>query len=205
MLTVPQEYHTYSAASERRTDLIVRLDPLSWPTGINAHGTAHSLCMPIQWDKSPPHRLYASGEYNRTPLDGRALVNGWAGQVYGYLSSALSDQDGLFAADTVKLSCTRNGGAISVLTICFDPAANEYAVDFDVTIDARRPQRPIIKNGTSATMTSPLCTSPVSAPPTILLRSPSVSGAIPSTGHASARSQTACYSRPPEIASTRAT
>lgn len=135
MLTVPQEYHTYSAASERRTDLVVRLDPLSWPTGINAHGTSHSLCMPIQWDKSPHHRLYASGEYNRTPLDGRALVNGWAGQVYGYLSSALSDQDGLFAADTVKLSCTRNGGAISVLTICFDPAANEYAVDFDVTID----------------------------------------------------------------------
>ena len=72
MLTVPQEYHTYSAASERRTDLVVRLDPLSWPTNINAHGTAHSLCMPIQWDKSPPHRLYASGEYNRTPLDGRA-------------------------------------------------------------------------------------------------------------------------------------
>lgn len=135
MLTVPQEYHTYSAASERRTDLIVRLDPLSWPTDINAHGTAHSLCMPIQWDKSPPHRLYASGEYNRTPLDGRALVNGWAGQVYGYLSNALSDQDGLFAADTVKLSCTRNGGAISVLTICLDPAANEYAVDFDVNID----------------------------------------------------------------------
>ena len=135
MLTVPQEFHDYSRAPERRTDLIVRLDPLSWPTGINAHGTAHSLCMPIQWDKSPPHRLYATGEYNRTPLDGRALVNGWAGQVYGYLSSALSDQDGLFAADTVKLSCTRNGGAISVLTICFDPAANEYAVDFDVTID----------------------------------------------------------------------
>ena len=63
------------------------------------------------------------------------LVNGWAGQVYGYLSNALSDQDGLFMKDTVKLSCTRNGGAISVLTICFDPAANEYAVDFDVTID----------------------------------------------------------------------
>ena len=59
---------------------------------------------------------------------------GWAGQVYGYLSSALSDQDGLFMKGTVKLSCTRNGGAISVLTICFDPAANEYAVDFDVTI-----------------------------------------------------------------------
>ena len=85
MLTVPQEYHTYSAAPERRTDLIVRLDPLSWPTDINAHGTAHSLCMPIQWDKSPPHRLYATGEYNRAPLDGRALVNGWAGQVYGSL------------------------------------------------------------------------------------------------------------------------
>ena len=135
MLTVPQEFHDYSRAPERRTDLIVRLDPLSWPTGINAHGTAHSLCMPIQWDKSPPHRLYATGEYNRTPLDGRALVNGWAGQVYGYLSNALSDQDGLFMKDTVKLSCTRNGGAISVLTICFDPAANEYAVDFDVTID----------------------------------------------------------------------
>ena len=135
MLTVPQEFHDYSRASERRTDLIVRLDPLSWPTDINAHGTAHSLCMPIQWDKSPPRRLYASGEYNRTPLDGRALVNGWAGQVYGYLSNALSDQDGLFMKDTVKLSCTRNGGAISVLTICFDPAANEYAVDFDVTID----------------------------------------------------------------------
>ena len=81
MLTVPQEFHDYSRAPERRTDLIVRLDPLSWPTGINAHGTAHSLCMPIQWDKSPPHRLYATGEYNRTPLDGRALVNGWAGQV----------------------------------------------------------------------------------------------------------------------------
>lgn len=135
MLTVPQEFHDYSRAPERRTDLIVRLDPLSWPTDINAHGTAHSLCMPIQWDKSPPHRLYASGEYNRTPLDGRALVNGWAGQVYGYLSSALSDQDGLFTKDTVKLSCTLNGGAISVLTICFDPAANEYAVDFDVNID----------------------------------------------------------------------
>ena len=135
MLTVPQEFHDYSRAPERRTDLIVRLDPLSWPTDINAHGTAHSLCMPIQWDKSPPHRLYATGEYNRTPLDGRALVNGWAGQVYGYLSNALSDQDGLFMKDTVKLSCTRNGGAISVLTICFDPAANEYAVDFDVNID----------------------------------------------------------------------
>ncbi len=38
MLTVPQEFHDYSRASERRTDLIVRLDPLSWPTGINAHG-----------------------------------------------------------------------------------------------------------------------------------------------------------------------
>ena len=48
MLTVPQEFHDYSRAPERRTDLIVRLDPLSWPTGINAHGTAHSLCMPIQ-------------------------------------------------------------------------------------------------------------------------------------------------------------
>ena len=136
MLTVPQEYHTYSAAPERRTDLVVRLAPLGWPTDINAHGTAHSLCpTPIQWDKAPPHRLYASGEYNRTPLDGRALVNGWAGQVYGYLSSALSDKDGLFTKDAVKLSCTRNGGAISVLTICFDPAAGEYAVDFDVSID----------------------------------------------------------------------
>ena len=39
MLTVPQEYHTYSAAPERRTDLVVRLDPPSWPTNINAHGT----------------------------------------------------------------------------------------------------------------------------------------------------------------------
>lgn len=136
MLTVPQEYHTYSAAPERRTDLIVRLSPLNWPSDINAHGTAHSLCpTPIRWDKAPPHRLYASGEYNRTPLDGRALVNGWSGQVYGYLSNALSDKDGLFSADAVKLSCTRNGGAISVLTICFDPAAGEYAVDFDVTID----------------------------------------------------------------------
>ena len=136
MLSVPSEYHTYSSAPERRTDLVVRLAPLGWPTDINAHGTAHSLCpTPIQWDKAPPHRLYASAEYNRTPLDGRALANGWSGQVYGYLSNALSDQDGLFAADAVKLSCTRNGGAISVLTICFDPAANEYAVDFDVTID----------------------------------------------------------------------
>lgn len=136
MLTAPQEYHTYSAAPERRTDLVVRLDPLSWPTDINAHGTAHSLCpTPIQWDKSPPRRLYASGEYNRTPLDGRALVNGWSGQAYGYLSNALSDQDGLFTKDAVKLSATRNGGAASVLTICFDPAAGEYAVDFDVTID----------------------------------------------------------------------
>lgn len=136
MLTVPQEFHTYSSALERRTDLIVRLAPLNWPSDVNAHGTAHSLCpTPIQWDKSPPHRLYASGEYNRTPLDGRALVNGWPGQVYGYLSNALSDKDGLFTKDAVKLSCTRNGGAISVLTICFDPAANEYAVDFDVTID----------------------------------------------------------------------
>ena len=129
MLTVPQEYHTYSAAPERRTDLVVRLDPPSWPTNINAHGTAHSLCMPIQWDKSSPHRLYASAEYNRTPLDGRALVNGWDGQVYGYLSDALSDKDGLFAADAVKLSATRNGGVTSVLTICFDPTGGEYAVD----------------------------------------------------------------------------
>lgn len=136
MLTVPQEYHTYSAAPERRTDLVVRLDPLGWPSDINAHGTAHSLCpVPLQWDKSPPHRLYATGEYNRTSLDGRALVNGWAGQVYGYLSNALSDKDGLFSAGAVKLSCTRDGGTISVLTICFDPAAGEYAVDFDVAID----------------------------------------------------------------------
>lgn len=136
MLTVPSEYHTYSAAPERRTDLIVRLAPLNWPSDVNAHGTAHSLCSsPIQWDKAPPHRLYASGEYNRTPLDGRALVNGWSGQVYGYLSNALSDKDGLFSADAVKLSCTRNGAPASVMTICFDPAANEYAVDFDVVID----------------------------------------------------------------------
>ena len=39
MLTVPQEYHTYSSAPERRTDLVVRLAPLGWPTDINAHGT----------------------------------------------------------------------------------------------------------------------------------------------------------------------
>lgn len=121
---------------QRRTDLIVRLDPPSWPSSVNAHGTAHSLCAaPIQWAKSPPHSLYASGEYNRTPLDGRALVNGRAGQVYGYLSNALSDRDGLFAADAVHLSCTRDGGNISVLTVCFDPAGGEYAIDFDVTID----------------------------------------------------------------------
>ncbi len=135
MLTVPQDYHTYSAAQERRTDLVARLEPYNWPTDIDDHGTAHSICMPIQWDKSPPHSLYATGEYNRTPLDGRALVNGWDGQVYGYLSNALSDKDGLFSADAVKISCTRNASTAHVMTICFDPAAGEYAVDFDVVID----------------------------------------------------------------------
>ena len=115
MLTVPQEYHTYSAASERRTDLIVRLDPLAADGHQRPRHRATALCpTPIQLDKSPPHRLYASAEYNRTPLDGRAVVDGWSGQVYGYLSSALSDQDGLFAADTVKLSCTRNAARSAI-------------------------------------------------------------------------------------------
>ena len=71
MLTVPQEFHDYSRAPERRTDLIVRLDPLSWPTDINAHGTAHSLCMPIQWDKSPPHRIYCLLYTSPSPRDTR--------------------------------------------------------------------------------------------------------------------------------------
>ena len=36
MLTVPQEFHDYSRAPERRTDLIVRLDPLSWMRSVES-------------------------------------------------------------------------------------------------------------------------------------------------------------------------
>ena len=67
------------------------------------------------------------GHWISVGLHYRSDDTGHGGQSVGdELRLSLIHIYGLFMKDTVKLSCTRKGGAISVLTICFDPAANEY-------------------------------------------------------------------------------
>ena len=100
MLTVPQEYHTYSAASERRTDLVVRLDPLSWPTNINAHGTGTH--MNDACETAAIHAVFGAHAKEMTVVSTKSMTGhllGGAGGIEAVFTAlALRDQ---FAPPTI--------------------------------------------------------------------------------------------------------
>ena len=126
MLTVPQEFHDlFSAAPERRTDLIVRLDPSKLADG---HQRPRHRAQPLPYAHpvgqipAAPSLCHGQSTTAHPSTAGPSSTAG-PGRSTAISPTPCPIRTACLLKDTVKLSCTRNGGAISVLTICFDPAA----------------------------------------------------------------------------------